>query len=403
MLENLTNKKIILGVTGSIAVFKAVELVRLLVKHGASVKVVMTKSALAFIQPLTFATLSRHPVYTEMFHQDIKPNIEHIELAKWADAILIAPASANIIAKLAQGIADDLLSTICLAANKTPLLIAPAMNKEMWSNNITQTNIRLLLERGVKFFGPEVGVQACGDVGDGRMLEASDLLELTNNAFLEPLFKGKKIVITAGPTVEYIDPVRFITNKSSGKMGYAIAQAALDYGAQVILISGPTNLPVPIKATTIMVKTASQMFDAVMQEVKDANIFIATAAVADYRPETISQTKIKRTKETLNLKLVPNPDILATVAALPDAPITVGFAAETENLLNNARHKLTTKGVEIIAANLIGENVGFDAEKNSLELFTKRGEQIKLAEQNKSVLAYDLMTFIFSYLSSVKG
>lgn len=393
-MNKLFGKKILLGVTGGIAIYKVVELTRLLVKSGAKVKVIMTKSALEFIQPLTFITVSQQPVYTEMFRQDITTNIEHIELAKWADLVLIAPATANMIAKLAHGIADDLLSTVCLAAT-APMCVVPAMNKEMWAKNITQANVKQLINGGIKLFGPASGVQACGDDGAGRMLEPNEILDLVNHVFVTPLLKGKKIIITAGPTVEAIDPVRFISNRSSGKMGYAIAQAAVDHGAEVTLISGPTNLTPP-KVNLITVTTANEMYDAVMQNIECVDIFIAAAAVADYRPENNHPSKLKRNEASLTLKLVPNPDILASVTALSNPPITVGFAAETDNLINNAQHKLITKKVDILAANLVGENIGFDRDYNSLELFTKNGAHIKLSEKNKLSLAYELIEFIAS-------
>lgn len=394
---DLTNKKILLGITGGIAAYKAAELARLLIKRGAEVRVVMTRAAQEFVQPLTFATLSHQQVYTDMFEQNLKVDLAHISLARWADAILIAPATANCIAKLAHGIADDLLSTTCLATT-APICLAPAMNGVMWQNAATQHNIATLVSRQVKVFGPEVGVQACGEVSAGRMLEPPEILTALENVFLPPLFKGKHIIITAGPTYEPIDAMRFIGNRSSGKMGYAIAKAARDFGASVTLISGATSLSAPSGVEHIAVTTAEQMLDVVMQRLQalpSCDIFISTAAVSDYRPRQPARGKIKRdvVGKAWQLNLTQTSDILRTVAALPRHPLTIGFAAETENLLANARAKLQSKGLDAIAANLIGEgdNSGFGVDTNELTLLTKDGKEISLPKQDKQALAYDLL------------
>lgn len=398
----LAGKKILLGITGGIAAYKAAELTRTLVKRGAKVKVIMTRSAQEFVRPLTFATLSGNSVNTEMFQQNlvIDDKIKHIALARWADAICIAPASANIIAKIANGIADDLLSTVCLATT-APICVVPAMNKEMWNNKITALNVEKLGKLGVKFFGPANGVLACGEVGSGKMLEPIDIVSMLRCIFVRPLLRdGKKIrlVITAGSTIEPIDPVRFISNHSSGKMGYAIAQAAADYGVDVTLISGSTSLPQSDVAKLFSVETADQMFEVAMQEVnKGCDIFIAAAAVADYKVENVAKQKIKKAnKNHLDLHLLPNPDILASIAALPNPPFTVGFAAETENLIENAKRKLQEKKVNLMAANLVGKNLGFNSPNNALTLLAKNGEIVELSLKSKDLLACELLEFVFS-------
>ena len=313
LMKNVFYKKILLGITGGIAVYKAAELIRVFKKNNIEVKVVMTSSALEFVQPLTFSTLSNNPVYIKMFEQDKLFNCEHIELAKWADAVVIAPATANVIAKIVYGIADDLLTTICLACDK-PIYIAPAMNKIMWEKEITQANIMALRERGIKFLGPDKGEQACGDVGLGRMLEPKSIVNNILNA-KDKLLIGKKIIITAGPTFEPIDPVRFIGNRSSGKMGYAIAEAAIDHGAKVTLISGPTKLEKPGGCLNyVAVNTANEMYETVMQYIENCDVFISTSAVSDYRVDNSFDHKIKKTKDQLTLKLIKNPDILMAVA-----------------------------------------------------------------------------------------
>ncbi len=379
-MNNLAKKHIILGITGGIAAYKSAELTRLLSKTGAEVRVVMTTEAKAFITPLTLQALSGFPVRDSLWDEEAEKAMSHIELAKWADLILIAPATANCIAKLACGIADDLLTTLCLAST-APLFIAPSMNQAMWHHPATQNNINILKTRNVLFLGPDEGTQACGDVGLGRMLEPINILEFletkakfANQSSLshelcsgEKFFANKSILITAGPTQEAIDPVRYISNHSSGKMGYALAEIAHKLGAKVTLISGPTQLDCPEGVTRIDVKSAQEMFDAVMANMDNkANgnyaLFVGAAAVADYRSANISPTKIKKiahtsinntneSNNTMTLELIKNPDILASVAALRNKPFVIGFAAETDNLLEYAKQKLVNKGLDMIIAN----------------------------------------------------
>jgi phosphopantothenoylcysteine decarboxylase / phosphopantothenate---cysteine ligase len=316
----------------------------------------------------------------------------HIELARWCDVILVAPASANFMSRLAHGQADDLLSTLCLAAS-APLLLAPAMNQQMWLNQATQDNARLLSSRGITLLGPAEGSQACGEIGPGRMLEPADLIKYLNNVFQINLLTAKKLVITAGPTREDIDPVRFISNRSSGRMGYAVAQAAVEAGAEVVLISGPSSIELPERVYIQRVATAQQMHDAVMHEVGNADIFIGAAAVADYRCSTVANQKIKKSDSVMTLTLEKTPDILGEVARLSPSPFTVGFAAETEALLENARKKLINKKLDMIAANLVGENKGFDTEENELQIIWKDGN-IKLDLAHKEKLARELIAII---------
>lgn len=389
---SLNNKHILLGVSGSIAAYKSAELVRRLKDADADVRVVLTAGGAEFVTPLTFQALSGNPVHMDLLDTEAEAAMGHIELARWADAILVAPASANFIARLAQGRADDLLSAICLATSST-VAIAPAMNQQMWANAATQENLRQLSERGVLQFGPGEGDQACGEVGPGRMLEAEQLAQLTADIFETGQLAGRTVLITAGPTQEAIDPVRYLSNRSSGKMGYAIAQAAAEAGAKVILISGPSALATPPRVERIDVRSAQQMHDAVMQQVNSSDIFIGTAAIADYRPVHIAEQKIKKTQDTLTLELQRNPDILAEVAALKDGPFTVGFAAETENLEQHAREKLERKGLNMIAANLVGENTAFESDENALLILTTDDKQ-QLPTASKTVLGRQLIEAI---------
>lgn len=391
-MNSLINKRILLGVSGSIAAYKSAELVRRLKDSGADVRIVLTAGGAEFVTALTFQALSGNPVHSELLDTEAEAAMGHIELARWADAVIVAPASANFIARLAQGRADDLLSTLCLATDST-VAIAPAMNQQMWANAATQENLRQLNKRGVRQFGPGEGDQACGDIGPGRMLEAEQLAQLSADIFDTGSLAGRTVLITAGPTQEAIDPVRYLSNRSSGKMGYAIAQAAAEAGAKVILISGPTSLPTPPRVKRIDVRSAQQMHDAVMQQVTDSNIFISTAAVADYRPAQIAEQKIKKTKDTLTLELQRNPDILAKVAALKNGPFSVGFAAETENLEQHAWEKLQIKKLDMIAANLVGEGVAFESDENALLVLTT-GEKMKLAATSKFVLGRQLIEII---------
>ncbi|WP_455216865.1 bifunctional phosphopantothenoylcysteine decarboxylase/phosphopantothenate--cysteine ligase CoaBC [Kaarinaea lacus] len=389
---SLTNKRILLGVCGSIAAYKAAELVRRLKESGADVRVVLTAGGSEFVTPLTFQALSGNPVHTDLLDVEAEAAMGHIELARWADAIVVAPASANFIARLAQGRADDLLSAICLAT-KSPVAVAPAMNQQMWANAATQQNLEQLAKRGVHQFGPAEGDQACGETGPGRMLEAEDIVSRTADLFENGSLAGLTVVVTAGPTQEAIDPVRYISNRSSGKMGYAVAQAAAEAGAKTVLISGPTALPTPPRVTRIDIKTAQQMHDAVMEQVKGADIFISAAAVADYRVEKTSEQKIKKQNERLELKLERNPDVLAEVASLKDGPLTVGFAAETENLEINAREKLHKKKLDMVAANLVGENIAFDQDDNALLVLTAN-QKHELEKMPKGKLARELIAIV---------
>lgn len=391
-MNNLKHKRILLGVTGGIAAYKSADLVRRLREQGADVRVVMTRSACEFITPLTMQALSGKPVHTELLDHSAEAAMGHIELARWSDVILVAPASANFMARLAHGQADDLLSTLCLAAS-VPLLLAPAMNQQMWLNQATQDNAILLGSRGIHLLGPAAGSQACGETGPGRMLEPTDLIRYLNNVFQTNLLTARKLVITAGPTREEIDPVRFISNRSSGRMGYAVAQAAVEAGAEVVLISGPASIEYPDRVFFQRVMTAQQMHDAVMNEIRDADIFIGAAAVADYRCSAVANQKIKKSDSSITLTLEKTPDILGEVASLKPSPFTVGFAAETETLLENARKKLVNKKLDMIAANLVGENRGFETEENELQIIWKDGN-IKLDLAPKEKLARDLIAII---------
>ncbi|MDD5300546.1 MAG: bifunctional phosphopantothenoylcysteine decarboxylase/phosphopantothenate--cysteine ligase CoaBC [Gallionella sp.] len=395
--------RIILGITGGIAAYKAAELLRLLMKQGVEVQVAMTEAACHFITPTTMQGLSGKPVFTDQWDASVPNGMAHINLSRAADAIVIAPASADFIAKLAHGLANDLLSTLCLARN-CPLIIAPAMNREMWQNAATQRNIAQLLADGVRVLGPDCGVQACGEEGMGRMLEAEDLardvLAALRNAPRSPTplpasgareLNNVKILITAGPTYEAIDAVRGITNRSSGKMGYAIAQAALEQGAQVVLVSGPTALAKPGGAQCVEVESAAQMFDAVKQRAGDCDIFIGVAAVADYRVAQPSEQKIKKSAGTLTLELVPNPDILAYVASLPNPPFCVGFAAESENLAQHAEQKRCVKNLPLVVGNFAQQAIGSD--DNELVLFDDSGSHV-LPRAGKLVQARLLMQHI---------
>ena len=390
----LKPKSLLLGITGGIAAYKVAELVRLLVKAGIDVQVVMTAAACQFITPVTMQALSGKPVFMDMWDSSVGNGMPHIELSRNADAILVAPASADFLAKLVQGRADDLLSTLCLARD-CPLLVAPAMNKKMWENPATQRNIAQLTADGINLLGPNSGEQACGEVGLGRMLEAEALFALVNAHFTPKLLVGKHVLITAGATLEMIDPVRAITNLSSGKMGYAIAQAAADMGAIVTLVSGASALNAPSNVTTIKAESADAMYNAVMSNVIKQDIFISVAAVADYRPMVQHQDKIKKSTSSLTIELTPNKDILAEVASLPNAPFCVGFAAETENLLAYAEAKRKAKKLPLIVANLAGDAMGSD--ENSITLLDKNGAH-PLERAPKSAIAKLLLAHVASML-----
>lgn len=393
-MDRLVNKRILLGVTGGIAAYKSADLVRRLQDAGADVRVVMTKSACEFITPLTMQALSGHPVHTDLLDPEAEAAMGHIELARWADLVLIAPASANFMARLAHGHGSDLLSTVCLAT-AAPIAIAPAMNQQMWADAATQRNLLMLTEKGVHVFGPASGSQACGDVGAGRMLEPMEIIQAAANVFEYQLLTGKHVVITAGPTREAIDPVRYITNKSSGKMGFAIAELAAEAGARVTLIAGPVNLPTPARVTRIDVTRAQEMYDACMDVVgQGCDVFIATAAVADYRPVVTADHKIKKSTEEVHLTLVKNPDIVAAVAEHDKRPFTVGFAAETRDVVEYASAKLTNKKLDMIATNDVsGQNVGFNSDNNALTVIWPGGHKV-LPLASKRQIAKQLIELI---------
>ena len=393
-MHRLTNKQIILGITGGIAAYKSAELTRLLKQSGADVRVVMTASATEFITPLTLQALSGNPVHLHLLDTEAEAGMGHIELAKWADLILVAPASANFMARLANGQGNDLLTTLCLATD-APICLAPAMNQAMWRDAGTQANVDTLQNRGVKLFGPGVGEQACGDTGPGRMLEPEQIASLTAEQFETGALSGKTVFITAGPTREPMDPVRYISNHSSGKMGYAIAEAAVEAGAIVKLISGPVNLPPPARIERISVESAEDMLDASLTNIEDCDIFIAAAAVADYRPTAISEHKIKKgNEEIMELHLVKNPDIVATVAGLTNKPYTVGFAAETQDLLNYARGKLERKNLDLIVANDVSRSdIGFNSDENAVTLISTDQAET-LPQTSKRQLAVQLIAKI---------
>jgi phosphopantothenoylcysteine decarboxylase/phosphopantothenate--cysteine ligase len=389
----LAGKNILLGISGGIAAYKSAELVRLLRKQGANVRVCMTESAQQFITPLTMQALSGNPVHTQLLDPQAEMGMGHIELARWADTILIAPATANTLARLVYGLADDLLTAVCLAS-PAKLAVAPAMNQQMWKNPATQHNIRTLLERGVTVFGPGEGEQACGDTGLGRMLEPAQLLQALKTCCTNTLLlQGRRILITAGPTREAIDPVRFLTNRSSGKMGYAIAQACAKMGADVILVSGHVALDCPPGVSRIITESAADMLKASCEQAKQADLFIATAAVADYTPVSVAERKIKKNADTLHLELRRTTDILATIKQEYPELFTVGFAAETHDLMAYARSKLERKGIDMIAANSVADGKAFDQATNALEVVWKNGHH-SFPEMDKQQLAEELMKLI---------
>lgn len=412
MLQPLAKKRILLGVTGGIAAYKSADLTRRLSEAGAEVQVVMTPAAATFVAPLTFQAVSGNPVRIEMLDPQAEAGMSHIELARWADLILVAPATADFLARLTHGLANDLLSTLCLATDR-PIAVAPAMNRLMWENVATRDNCRLLARRGITIWGPGVGEQACGEVGAGRMLEALELRDRVVErlgiregaaerrdvrADALPIshdLQGLTVLITAGPTREALDPVRFISNRSTGKMGFAVAEAAAMAGARVLLVSGPVHLPTPTGVERIDVESAVEMHEAVMRRVQEAQIFIATAAVADYRAAAPEDQKIKKTHDSLHLELVRNPDILAEVAALRShRPFTVGFAAETHEVLRYAEDKRRSKNLDLIAANQVGvAGSGFESDRNELHVLWESGEKI-LPLADKTLLGQQLVALI---------
>jgi phosphopantothenoylcysteine decarboxylase/phosphopantothenate--cysteine ligase len=391
----LTGKTVVLGVTGGIAAYKAAELVRLLVKAGATVHVAMTESGTRFVTPLTFQALSGNTVWTDPWDARMSNGMAHINLTREADLAVVAPATANFIAKLANGLSDDLLSTLCLARN-CPLLVAPAMNREMWANPATRRNVKQLCIDGIGILGPDSGEQACGETGDGRMLEASEICDAVIAHFRPKLLAGRRVLMTAGPTFEALDPVRGLTNLSSGKMGFALARACSEAGAEVTLVSGPVSLATPAGISRIDVQSAAQMREAVLGAVGRSDIFIGVAAVADYRPALAAIDKIKKTDETLTVEFVRNPDILAEVAALPTAPFCVGFAAESKDLDRYAQGKLASKKLKLVVGNLVQNGMGGDT--NQVVLFDATGRH-PLALASKQEVARNIVTHLATLLS----
>ena len=392
-MQILQDKKIVLGISGGIAAYKTPELVRRLKDQGANIRVVMTEGAKAFITPLTLQAVSGNAVADSLLDTQAELAMGHIELAKWADLIIIAPATADIIAKIAAGMANDLLTTLCLAT-KAPIAIAPAMNQQMWHALATQANIATLNERGFHIWGPGSGEQACGDIGLGRMLDVDELLSISSDFFADKYLQGQHWVITAGPTREAIDPVRYISNHSSGKMGYAIAHAALRAGAKVTLISGPVTIKAPVGCELILVESAQEMHQQALLYVPQCSTFVACAAVADYRVATIASQKMKKSNEAMQLDLVRNHDIVADVASLTDKPFIVGFAAETQNVEHYARDKLMRKNLDLIAANDVAKSgQGFNSDDNALTLFSAI-DKTEITLASKHVVAQQLVYLI---------
>ena len=394
-MESLINKNILLGVTGGIAAYKSAEIVRALKKAGSSVRVVMTNSAQEFITPLTMQALSGNSVSIDLLDVKAEAAMGHIELARWADAILIAPATANTLAKLSSGRADDLLSNITLAFDG-PIGLAPAMNQAMWKDERTQSNIKNLEEKNFSLYGPGSGEQACGDIGLGRMLEPLEIVDLFSCLFEVGSLSNKTFLITAGPTQEPIDPVRYVTNRSSGKMGYALAEAAIEAGAKVTLISGPVNIDPPASCNLINVKTAKEMYDAVVHHAIGKDVYIGTAAVADYSPVKEESSKIKKdgSGDSLVLEMIENKDILQGVSEMDNKPYVVGFAAETDDLLKNAKNKLKKKKLDLIIANDVSDkSIGFDSEENEVTLITTE-EELLLNRESKKKISKKIIEFI---------
>ncbi len=396
-MSNLTNKNILLCVTGGIAAYKAAELVRLLKTSNAFVKVLMTKSAQEFITPLTMQALSGEKVHTDLLSTEAEAAMGHIELAKWCDLIVIAPCSANSLSKIAEGRGDDLLSAVCLAT-ESKIFIAPAMNQAMWKDKRTQKNLSKSIKAGLNVIGPASGEQACGDVGDGRMTEPTDIVSEVEKTLEKGLLTGKKVIITAGPTQEMIDPVRYISNKSSGKMGFSLAEEVKNQGALVTLISGPVNLKTPEKVKRHDVLSADEMKLKVEELIEDCDIFISAAAVSDFKPKEIYKNKIKKKEKEkhLNLKMDKNSDILKVISEKNLNLKTVGFAAETENLLSNAKKKLSQKKLDLIVANDVSnKDIGFDSDENEVTLITKK-EQKKIKKASKKIVSKKIVEFIAS-------
>lgn len=404
-MQSLQNKRLLLGITGGIAAYKTPDLVRRLRDCGAEVKVVMTKGACEFITPLTLQAVSGNRVHTGLLDAEAEAAMGHIELARWADAIVVAPATSDVLARLSVGRADDLLTTL-VRASTAPLLLAPAMNQAMWADKATQQSYQSLVELGVHFIGPESGSQACGDTGFGRMSEPMAIVHATAALFETYALSGKQVLITAGPTREALDPVRYLSNYSSGKMGFALAEAAIESGAKVILIAGPVDLPSPERVTRIDVTSAEEMLTAVNQQLGETDIFIAAAAVADYRPKTIQAQKVKKIADidSISLDLVKNPDILATVVRAPQPIFTVGFAAETEKMIDHARDKMARKGIDMIVANDVSRSdIGFGSEVNEVTVLysdqTIDPQELEIC--SKTQLARQLVSMIANRVNEI--
>jgi phosphopantothenoylcysteine decarboxylase/phosphopantothenate--cysteine ligase len=392
-MRQLNNKQILLGVTGGVAAYKSAEIIRRLQDYGATVRVVMTKAAQQFITPLTLQALSGNPVHCELLDLEAEAAMGHIELARWADLVLVAPASADFMARLATGHADDLLTTLCLATNAN-IALAPAMNQGMWRDPSTQENLQHLIAKQVVIFGPAEGIQACGDVGPGRMLEPDQIAELSAKQFQSNDLDGVNVIITAGPTREAIDPVRYISNHSSGKMGFALATAAVEAGATVTLIAGPVNLTTPDRVYRVNVESAAQMHQATFEALSHCDIFIGAAAVADYRPTAVAIQKIKKTGEQITIELTRNPDIIAEVAARENKPFVVGFAAETQDVMRYASAKLSNKKLDLIIANDVSNtDIGFNSEDNSVTLIWNGGRE-HMPKTSKQQLSRNLISVI---------
>jgi phosphopantothenoylcysteine decarboxylase/phosphopantothenate--cysteine ligase len=391
-MSDIQGRRVLLGVTGSIAAYKSPDIVRRLKDQGAEVRVVLTSSAEKLVSPTVFQAVSGEPVRGDIWDEQAEAAMGHIELAKWADLILIAPATANLIAQLATGSAENLLTTICLAS-EAPVTLAPSMNQAMWRDAATQANCDVLRKRNVMFIGPDDGEQACGDVGPGRMTEPANIVSRLARGGESGPFEGLRIMVSAGPTREAIDPVRFVSNRSSGKMGFALAKAAADAGAEVTLIAGPVNLPTPPRVERIDVETTQQMCDEALARVGDMDIYIGAAAISDYRPRQAAAQKIKKSADTFTLEMIKSPDLLASVAALENGPFTVGFAAETEKLEQHAIDKLNRKKLNMIVANLVGENLCFDADDNEVIVLWQDGRQ-PLAKLSKQELARQLVNIV---------
>ena len=397
---------VLLGITGGIAAYKTPELVRRLRERGADVQIVMTASAEEFVTETALQAVSGRPIRSNLWDKEAEASMSHIELARWADVVLIAPATAEIMARLAGGAAADLLTTLCLAT-EAPLLIAPAMNHVMWSKPAVQANRQTLEEHGARILGPDHGSQACGETGAGRMLDPEEIATIVCGAEtvaqqVDELLAGKTVLVTAGPTREPIDPVRYITNRSSGKMGYAVAAAAAAHGARVVLVSGPVSLSPPAGVDVVNVTTAQEMYEATHEHLGDVDIFVATAAVADYRPADAATQKIKKTREAMTLELVRTPDILASVAKLDNAPFTVGFAAETEKVRDYALGKLKDKGLDMIVANEVGDDSGFDRDDNAIEVLWHDGSRA-FATAAKTELADEVVRLIAARFEATRG